>query len=517
MKITSKQRNLKTMVALVGALGLGLVGTTTARAQEATPNPSPTTEATRSPKDWSANTVIGTRLDDKGKFAGNDGRMISPQNQTQSPFSPTSVIVEVGKTLPCSVEQATDMDHWVQKDNDGDSSNDNDYGEDYGDSGDGVNYTWNCTGGGFPTETVSSGSSATWTAPTTPGRYILSCVINDTPTPIDSPPETGGRDDGEVVRSVEVNVVRLRILWEGNDVTDKSQDTIVGKRISLTGVLEGADGLTSGVPIWSIPGKVIKDWIAGTYVLPYTIHLNPWDLYGQTIYFSWVNDGSKNVQAKVFVGDQELEVNAATTFNVLKPSAAIQVRTGTPTITDQSSTNGSIELSYGIVSPARAGVKFTGAVTIPPGFSGITQWVQVASPSRTRTRDGVTECISGTGLDSTYPYPSLLQPPDPLNPVTEDAPSTPLTNNITQAIVNDTFQMWLMFKPDGSGSVWVPLKIINWGWNAQATRTGTFWDVNVDRPQFTPNTPSVSDTEAYPDWNFVWTPQALTNGWQPCP
>lgn len=308
------------MVALFGVLCLGLVGSVTmAGAQEATPNPSPTTEATRSPKDWSSGSVIGTKLDSSGNFNGNDGRMISPQNQTQTPFSPTRVIVKVGDTLPCSVETATDMDHWRQPDNDGDSSNDNNYGEDYGDSGDGVNYTWNCTGGGFPTETVFPGASATWTAPMTPGRYILSCVIDDTPTPVDSP-ETGSREDASVIRSVEVYVVKLVIKWEGVDVTDKTQNTIVGRIIRPVAEVQGAEGLNVGSPIWSVAGYAIQDWTHGqneSSINP----LSEWDLYGSSIYFAWVDSGSKIVSYKVFIDNREF--SAQTNFNVDRPDVSV--------------------------------------------------------------------------------------------------------------------------------------------------------------------------------------------------
>lgn len=77
---------------------------------------------------------------------------------------------------------------------------------------------------------------------------------------------------------------------------------------------------------------------------------------------------------------------------------------------------------------------------------GDTYWVQLVHASRTRRRnDGTNEVFQGTGLDNRFPYASG----DPNATETTDSPGLPLTLAYNYATANDSFQMWLMFKPLG--------------------------------------------------------------------
>jgi hypothetical protein len=73
--------------------------------------------------------------------------MTAPQNQTVDPYDPEKVVVMPAERVGAAVESATDMDHWTRADNDGIDCNNDDYGDDLGDSGDSVTYQWTATGG----------------------------------------------------------------------------------------------------------------------------------------------------------------------------------------------------------------------------------------------------------------------------------------------------------------------------------------------------------------------------------
>ena len=81
----------------------------------------------------------------------------------------------------------------------------------------------------------------------------------------------------------------------------------------------------------------------------------------------------------------------------------------------------------------------------------------------------------------------------------DDTPALELTNDFTNAAVDDHFTTWLMFKPTGvSGtSIWVPLRSVDWFWTATASRSGTTWTKD-----FSTNSPSPfsGDSTTYPTW-----------------
>jgi hypothetical protein len=199
---------------------------------EATPGPTPTL----APPVWDAGLGIGVVADSDGTQATTsgpppeggqplfDGRMTAPEDQTDEEADPAKV--QVGKWLSCAVEDASDSDHWSQEDGQPCKTNPD------GIEDDGVHYTWTATGGSFegpldnegnPTQVSSiQGQGAKWIAPMTPGKYTISCTIDDTPTPADDPNteavETGNRDDDAITRSCVVTVYSFSLRFLESEV-----------------------------------------------------------------------------------------------------------------------------------------------------------------------------------------------------------------------------------------------------------------------------------------------------------
>lgn len=163
------------------------------------------------------------------------------------------------------------------------------------------------------------------------------------------------------------------------------------------------------------------------------------------------------------------------------------------------STAGDLSLKFGTSSSP--GISFSQSTTIPSGFSGNTTWVQLADSLRRRQLNaGSWERWAGAGLDNTFPYnPSTS---------TNDSPSTPLTNDLLQKTVNDSYEMWLMFKPSGTGSIWVPLRKVSWNWSGAASRSGTTWTLNSSSNSVNPADP---DSTSHP----MWTRNVKDNAWVP--
>ena len=96
---------------------------------------------------------------------------------------------------------------------------------------------------------------------------------------------------------------------------------------------------------------------------------------------------------------------------------------------------------------------------------------------------------SGEGLDGGYPYDT--------GGIVTDSPGTTLLPCMNVVAVNDSFKMHLMFKPDVADAIWVPLKLVAWGWSAEVSRQGDSWTlVSNSNPE-----PEVHDTSQHPVWN----------------
>lgn len=518
---TSKAQRCRA-VACVPLLLLSLAAfASVSWAQEGYTNPAPNAEATPGPKAWTAGSAIGTKINAQGQVTGYDGRMTAPQDQTKSPATPSKVIVEVGKTLSCNVESATDMDHWTRKDQNG-------IPFDSGDAADTVNYMW--AGGTFVTGTNLDGTpitatevkaqSATWLAPMTPGRYTISCIVDDTPTPV-TPPETGDRGDSTVTRSVEVIVYRVDMSLSlsrpgfGSRVLPPNQrfySIVAGERVYLAAQITPSDAnLSITNESWNVGGDTIKYFLADDssgYMIPLPA------LIGSSIDFCWYNatmptNGAERLNSVTYnstVNGQPY--TASVDFAVRKPSAGIMASKGISyiggTYVDAyGNQKPGTWLHYGTNQGSNVGARFvasgnptTNVIFSPPSYH---MWVQTgAAIDRFSYSGGKSVSTLGFGIDSTYPYSTIRTPPYE----TSDSPGRGLDpdNNGEKLEVASSlsFFMYFMFSPGPLDSVPVSLSRVQWNWAATARRVGvaTAW---VLTDNTTP--PSTSEANpAYPQW-----------------
>lgn len=295
---------------------------------------------------------------------------------------------------------------------------------------------------------------------------------------------------GEISYAANITAVKVDITRDGNTITDQTLNTIVGERIGLA-----ASVLPTGVTVsgfqWSIPGYIVGGYSAdsNTGSVNQNVAVND-----SAATFYWVDGGdSRSVTCSVTLGGTIC--SGTTTFNVRRPTAQITSTTGSVDI-DKSSTPWG--LRFGVPWP---GIAFTQTITIPSGFSGSTEWVQLADPLRRRKKpDGTWDRWAGAGLDTDYPYSAATS--------TTDSPATSLDSGYVEKTANDSFTMYLMFQPSGFGSIFVPLRQVSWSWGGDAVYSGGTWLL-----PFSHNTlnPVDTDTTSFPEW----TRNAANNTWQP--
>ena len=114
---------------------------------------------------------------------------------------------------------------------------------------------------------------------------------------------------------------------------------------------------------------------------------------------------------------------------------------------------------------------------------------------------------NGSGDDS---YPASAGQTIPAtgvpNPTTNDGPSTTLPNTINGNTVtsisrSDKFSIYIMFKSDMQGSVWIAVSQLNWSWSVSVSQQGGAWPTPNPTPQPDPggsNTPA--GPNAFPTW-----------------
>lgn len=172
---------------------------------------------------------------------------------------------------------------------------------------------------------------------------------------------------------------------------------------------------------------------------------------------------------------------------------------------------------------APAAVYFGTTVATPSAFTGQGpgkfQLVQLINEQRYKTADtGDAVPSAGTtntfNLDQQYPYapsaPTVWNANIAVGSTPkqdQDTPGTKATDDDKHIEVrNEEFRMYLMYQPPGGGSQWVPLRVLYWGWQADALRPDGGW------MNWVPGTPAGSiiggwddgDTTAtHPIWSKI--------------
>jgi len=297
--------------------------------------------------------------------------------------------------------------------------------------------------------------------------------------------------------STTVTAVKMDITFggTGESLTQGVKTVIAGQMIDLRLKPANATNIS-----WTVPGVRLKDWKV-IYTPGSTVStaeaLPVGNLNTNNAVFYWA-DGTlpgvpKEVSVTARVAGQTRTRKAV--FNLVKPEAI-------PIITHQGEIKVvSSVIHYGLAEPGDLpGIKFDkGAVIMPTGFNGSIQWVQVIRTDREAIDPTGTYRDRRIGNDKAYPYS-----PDS---ITFDSPSQALASNTQKMTIADRFSMYLMFQPNITGSIWVLLNKIDWGWNVvvvpttfswnieSQSKTGPFttttaehliWDKNILGPAFTP-------------------------------
>ena len=281
------------------------------------------------------------------------------------------------------------------------------------------------------------------------------------------------------------DVVDVHIKQGSNNITGTTQNAIVGQQISLSVEVVGTNEAASNIQ-WSVPGTRVANFVGSSNTGTVTELTN---LQASPLTFYWADRGdNRQVTLGCRIGTTQFDKHA--TFNVKRPTASITTSTGAVAL-DLASL-GSFSLHFGVPNGTQ-GITFSRSITLPSGFTGDTQWVQVVdSTLRTVTPNGSNMLtLQGSGLDTNYPYA--------VGSSTDDSPRQgvgPCDDSSVSA--NDSFTMWLMFRPPSTNAIWVPLRNVSWSWSGQGGRFTTCgWILSSSNHS---TNPADQDSTTFPTW-----------------
>jgi hypothetical protein len=284
---------------------------------------------------------------------------------------------------------------------------------------------------------------------------------------------------------------------QGSDVTGQIRDWLVGVKVILQVGWTGPQ-IDSTIS-WHVPGDVLSHIRERDQNARSVVHLARYLQTMPTVSFFWVSTPGTSVAPDVEAVTLSVGSFApvSTFFRLQEPDWETSVSSGTP----------GWALDPQGWEVAMNGINWTANVSVPAAFpQGEFKFVQTVTPRRLEIRtNGDLYNLPHAGelvLDTSDPYAAMYGPliggpwTTGASHSSGDDPGDFLDHQIQlDDSVCDRFQTYLMFRPDGDRSEWVPLAREDWSWGFRIdhpTGSGT-WTFYVApwkevAPNFVPET-----------------------------
>jgi hypothetical protein len=170
------------------------------------------------------------------------------------------------------------------------------------------------------------------------------------------------------------------------------------------------------------------------------------------------------------------------------------------------------------MSDATAGIIFSFTATLPAGDNGYLAATQLVNTVGDRTLapnatppfpDAPYNTNGDYWLDSCSLYGTPQRGPNMFGPTVwfdVDRPMQRLTSQLAMVSRADQFKIFMMYRPSGPQSIWVPLGNLAWRWNGKSIRTNLNSDDILLREGWTNPNPAASSVDAgqlspvFPTW-----------------
>ena len=317
---------------------------------------------------------------------------------------------------------------------------------------------------------------------------------------------------------------------EDKSVTNPTDTKIVGQHVLLNAVPAPAGASMTDIT-WSIPGNTVADYqptLNSAAPVPLTA------LSSASASYYWI-EGTPSVTITLSAKVNGTAVSATKKFTVLGPTGVTMPTTTRnvlvsynqyPQLPDQWA------LSLGLPTFRQQGIDFTRfGLTAPANGAGAAAVRQlIYSQYSTVDASGARNTVRTTNgqfwLDSTLLYNNQQVAVGAGAGITladqsafSDAPALALAAPYVSESKSDAFQTYLVYRPDGSDSIWVTLGKLAWSWSGTATLRENAWSVSASSAPFPANPNGNTSIHELPAWNGVLASAgdrgAATNGRHP--
>ena len=314
-------------------------------------------------------------------------------------------------------------------------------------------------------------------------------------------------------------------------------DAIVGQRMDLRmEVMDLPDGVTITGYKWTIPDVKFKSWTPDqTKAVLETFSADDEDLERQEIQFYWVDAEPKMVKCVATRSDGGMDVTATANFNVVAPEVTwnhtlgqmqlaasnnrVAVAPALPNLPPAAFGLYNFVVRAGEDFPPANGMDWEAKVEImaqgwPAGMWNFTQ-VIVHDTGTEINENGQKTLVhypkgapteASPVLDLEYPYRGFTYNTgknlDFGGVLAEfvnsgDSPNTSL-GGLRDLQKRTEFKVYLMFRPPGTNSQYVPTKVMSWFGDGGAVKLGGNWSVRTGATQGDGNGPQATNT--HPIW-----------------
>jgi len=281
----------------------------------------------------------------------------------------------------------------------------------------------------------------------------------------------------------------VKIYRDGSNATS-TQNVIVGQQINLSIHVDGTTVTPDHIQ-WSVDGNRIASYVPTNSTGTATSLTN---LQSNSLTYYWLAAGtSLHVTLSCRLAGSQF--NKSVTFNVDGPVGHITATTSSSTMINAD--GNVLELGDPSGTP---GIVFTR--TVSSAFDGSTRWIQVFSKKNgSITGPNVNISLHTCGADGAYLY-QLDSDWTQANLKASDSPGALLVSGATDASTDYEATMYLMFKPSGNNTIWVPLRKVTWAWSAIAFLdevNGPMWEIISHSD---PSALSEADATDEPQWTI---------------
>jgi hypothetical protein len=298
----------------------------------------------------------------------------------------------------------------------------------------------------------------------------------------------------------------------GTNITNKTQNVVVGQQIVLYGFYNLPSGATFTSQSWTIPGTNSAPPTAISYYA-YTVGSNSTtggprflattDLGQQSITYYFVapaNPLQVTFTLKYNANGTAQTATAPTTFNIAGPTLA---QPNTPFATaalGNVAINPGPFLQFGGTS-SNVGILFTASANQPAGYSWVFKWVNLISNDKVTMTDanGTQTSSLGTGFDvnPNGGYPSF---PNVTPNTTNDNPKFQLVPPCTEIKRTFDAQTYLMWNAGLTNpvSIDIPLGSLTWGFSGDAILNSGTWTLNGTPTKYSTG---FTNSPSYPAWS----------------